>query len=81
MFDILIVTGQDFIQRESFWGEDPGNGRGFIYFSIQLSQTFGGGGGGGGTSPHLLMKPCWIMRTIVVQVACATEATHINLII
>ena len=33
---------QGFTQRESFWGEALGNGCGFIYFSIQLSQIFGG---------------------------------------
>ena len=35
---------QGFIQRESFWGggEAPGNGCGFIYFSIQLSQILEG---------------------------------------
>ena len=27
-------------------GEAPGNGCGFIYFSIQMSQIWGGGGGG-----------------------------------
>ena len=29
-------------------GEAPGNGCGFIYFSVQLPQILGGGGGGGG---------------------------------
>ena len=42
------VCYQGFIQRESLFlgggggGEAPGNGCGFIYFSIQLSQIFGG---------------------------------------
>ena len=39
-------------------GGAPGNGHGFIYFSIQLSQILGGGGGK--LPPHTppWMKPC-----------------------
>ena len=39
-------------------GGAPGNGCGFIYFSIQLSQIFGGGGGGEASPLPPRMKPC-----------------------
>ena len=51
-------------------GEAPGNGCGFIYFSIQLSQIWGGGGGGEASPPPppLWMKPCMCMYVILTSV-------------
>ena len=52
----VCITYQGFIQVESFWGEAPGSGCGFIYFSIRLSQVWGGGGSFSPPPPP--MKPC-----------------------